>query len=448
VLKTENLTLHLPEKGPVIFEDISFELHEGEIGFVSGPAGSGKTTLGLTLCGCLPLWAGSWELEGRVELFGNPVEQGSNIMDTGLILENPYTQLSGLKRNVFHELAFPLECRGAESKDMPARIEQYARLLDVAHLLNRSIRTLSGGELQRVLIAGTLLTQPRFLFLDRPFTEIDTEFRPTLMEIIRTHIRDNRGAALISEDPWLFPDRQYDHEIRLGTSSDETLIRDLPEKVPSHKKPSQSGKTILSVDNISFAYDEHTPVLHDFSFSLSGGEIVLVGGPNGAGKTTLAKLIAGILNPRKGSIILNGTPAAAMKEWEIMSMVGLSLQNPALHLCRKTVGEELELAEKWGHAPGKFVEILGLEKLFDRHPLELSQAEKKRLGMALACGERRLLLILDEPSQYQDSESFIRMSEAIDKLAGEGRAVLIITHDPRLFSAFPEAGVIHLKKEN
>ena len=70
VLKTENLSLSLSGGAKKLFRDISLELYEGELGIVSGRAGSGKTMLGLTFCGFLPLWVGNWELEGKIELLG------------------------------------------------------------------------------------------------------------------------------------------------------------------------------------------------------------------------------------------------------------------------------------------------------------------------------------------------------------------------------------------
>ena len=133
-----------------------------------------------------------------------------------------------------------------------------------------------------------------------------------------------------------------------------------------------------------------------------------------------------------------------VKQSETMSLVGLALQNPGLHICRKTVRKELELAEKWGNSPDELVGILGLDKLLDRHPLELTQAEKKRLGMALSYGKNRKIIILDEPSQYQDREGFTRIADAVKIITGEGKAVLIISHDPRFNNAFPGSAVIHL----
>ena len=444
VLKVEKLCLRVSGDGSPVFDGVSFDLNEGELGYVSGPQGAGKTLLGLTLCGYLHLWVGSWNLDGSIELLGKQIEQDDRFAETGVILENPFTQLSGMKRTVLHELAFPLESRGVEPGKMPPVIEQYADLFGIQHLLGRNVRTLSGGELQRVLFAASLMTVPRFIFLDRPFTEIDAGFRPELLRIIREHLRETGSTALIAEDPWLLPDCRFDREISLGQHGVEQAPPPYPEgSVRSRKKPS-SGETILDVKNLSFGYEDNTPVLDSLSFSLDGGDIALVAGPNGSGKTTLAKLLAGILHPDGGEIVLTGRSITAMDDWEIMAAVGLSLQDPGLHLCRKTVGEELELARAWGNDPGPFVGLLGLDRLIDRHPLELSQAEKKRLGMALACGDRRRLIILDEPTQYQDSEGFRRMVEAVGVHADEGRAVLIITHDPRVYDAFPDAGVIRL----
>ncbi|MFC1490956.1 hypothetical protein ACFL6K_07075, partial [Candidatus Latescibacterota bacterium] len=113
---------------------------------------------------------------------------------------------------------------------------------------------------------------------------------------------------------------------------------------------------------------------------------------------------------------------------------------------RKTVREELELSEKWGNSPGELIAILGIDKLLDSHPLELKQAEKKRLGMALAYGEHRKIVILDEPTQYQDNEGFERIIAALKLILGEGKGVLVISHDPRLDTAILDSKTIRLSR--
>ena len=64
--------------------------------------------------------------------------------------------------------------------------------------------------------------------------------------------------------------------------------------------------------------------------------------------------------------------------------------------------------------------------------------------MALSCGGNRRILLLDEPSQYQDQDGFARVVGAVEMCAAEGKGVIIITHDPRFFSMFPDAGIIRL----
>ncbi|MFC1538931.1 ATP-binding cassette domain-containing protein [Candidatus Latescibacterota bacterium] len=441
VLSAENLTLTLSGKKESLFREISFEISEGETGIVNGKAGSGKTLLGLSLCGFLPLWIGNWKLDGHLKLLGKPLIQGEIRNEIGIVLENPYAQISGLKQTVFEELAFPLECRGIKPNIISDVTERFSKELGVSHLLDRNIKTLSGGELQRIIITAALISGPRFLFLDRLMTEIDTDFRPRLLEIIASAADESNGAVLIAEDPWLIP--EHDFELKIPVGSEDENIESQHASVMQMKAP---GEELLCVDSLSFGYGKGTPLLDKLSFTLAHGELKCVTGPNGSGKTTLARLIAGITEPDSGEIILDGKSFGAIEQWEKMSLSGLALQNPGLHICRKTVREELELAEKWGNAPGELTEILGIDKLLDRHPLELKQAEKKRLGMALAYGNQRKIVILDEPTQYQDTDGFEKIISALEFMLGEGKGVLVITHDPRLNTMIPDSQIIHLSR--
>jgi energy-coupling factor transporter ATP-binding protein EcfA2 len=363
----------------------------------------------------------------------------------GVVLENPYVQVSGMKRTVRDELAFPFECRGVSPGEMRIKISAIAEEFGISGLLDRSVEKLSGGELQRIIIAESLVTEPRFVFLDRPLTEIDTDFRPVLIRILGKYIQRDGGAALVAEDPWLLPQDDFDIRIALGDPKESTVdysaLRDMGDN-----RDIVTGGEILSVSSLSFSYDGITPVLNDVSLSLLSGEAVFMNGPNGAGKTTLARIITGILKPESGGIYIDGADAGSMPGWERMTAVGLALQNPGLHFSRATVREEFSLSGKWGTAPGDMIDVLGLDRYLDYHPLELTMAGRKRLGMALACGERRKVIILDEPSQYQDSGGFSMIVGGIRRLCADGKAVLIISHDPRFCEVFPKARTIRLSK--
>jgi energy-coupling factor transport system ATP-binding protein len=444
VLNAYSLSLSLSSGRDPLFHNISLELDEGDTCLITGRSGSGKTMFGLTLCGFLPFVTQSWNLSGTIELFGNKLEQGTPPQAIGIILDNPYTQISGMKRRVSDELAFPLECRGVETKKIISLIEYYSSQLGITYLLDRSIRTLSGGELQRVIIAGTLISKPRFLFLDRPLTEIDDEFRHPLMTILNSHIKDLRGAFIIAEEPWLLGTVRFQKEFSIDGES-APLNERLTQQVRNNHRLNNSD--ILTVDSVSYSYDRVHRILRDVSFSLGHGEVVFITGPNGSGKTTLAKIITGILTPSSGTIVIDGVSSSSMNIKERIATVGFSLQNPMLHFCRTTVHEELDLAEKWGNPAQKVIDMLGLTSLLYRHPLELTHAERKRLGIALSCGVKRKILIMDEPSQYQDNGGFMMIVNVISHLADQGIGVLIITHDPRFFRAFPGSRVIHLSRE-
>lgn len=447
VLSASHLGLSLGSERREIFDGVSCGLNEGETGLVIGRSGSGKTALGMALCGLLPLWAGRFDLRGRIEFLGRMVEQGVCDPEAGVILEHPYSQLSGLKSTVTGELAFPLECRGVGRTEMLRAVGDAVESLGISHLLGRRVRTLSGGELQRALIACALVTRPRFLFLDRPLTEIDTGFRREVLRVVRTRVRESRGGALIAEDPWLVPEESFDTVVRLGPGEEPGATGQSPQPLitggPAGRKAPRGD--LIRVERLRFAYPGGGEILMAVSFSTGRGDISFITGPNGAGKTTLARILAGILIPSGGEIELDGRPYRSMSRYEITSRVGFAFQNAALHLSRSTVREELAVASAWGFPAGNLTEILGLDRLLDTHPLELTQAQRKRLAVALAAGGRRDAVILDEPAQYQDEEGFRMLDDAIRHIAASGAAVLLISHDPRLLAVFPDAGEIRMR---
>ena len=442
ILSAQNIAFSV--HGRDLFRNVSFELDANELGLLTGPSGSGKTALGLAACGFARFIGPDASVTGSLLLFGEPVIQGEYHPGAGLVLENPYVQISGMKRTAGGELAFPLECRGVPAAEIHDRVGRMLGILGITHLENHPLQTLSGGELKRVVIGAGLMTSPRFLFLDRPFAEIDTAFRHELFSLFEEHSSRHGGAALIAEDPWLLPARRFRKEIRLGKEK-EYEHADACEPIPQKSCPGDRGRDpVLRVESLSFAYPGAAPLLNDIDLELYPGEVLFLEGPNGAGKTTLAKLIAGILAPNSGKVLIDGKDTAKMSRSGQMNLAGFAPQNPMIVFCRRTVREELDLGRTWGNDPGPVLPVLGLDAMLDRHPLELTRAEQKRLVIALACGPERRIIMLDEPSQYHDRESFRQVVDAVCAIAGEGKAVIVISHDPRFREAFPDAPVFRL----
>ena len=427
--------------GRRIFSGISFEIGEGETALLTGKTGSGKTTLGIASCGYLPMWAGDWAIDGKIRFSGEELAQGDYRSDVGIVFDEPYSQISGMKKTVEGELAFPLECKGINPSDISAEIKKYSELFNLCHLMESDLRTLSGGELQRVVVAAALIGKPGFLFLDRFLTEIDTEFRKKLMQIVSQYISNSGGVLIAAEDPWLLPEYEFSHCLSLGEEPSDPDYQSLQ---PLLSTCNPSEKPLLEISSLSFGYEKRRKILDNFSLSVSGGEIILLKGQNGAGKTTLAKILSGLLKPQNGSIILDGQSYSDLGEEGVIPLVGFALQNPELQLCRKTVREEFLLGQRWGNSFGDIAEILGLNSKMDSHPYELTHAEKKRLGIALAYGTGKKLIILDEPTQYQDGDGFMVTATTICRMASQGKSVIVISHDPRFEFAFPDIRTVEL----
>ncbi len=437
-LNAESLSLSFDGSENKVFDNLNINLDSGSMTLLTGENGSGKTLLGISLSGLLPLFSGNWHLEGRIEADGVPLVQGEPCRDISIVLENPHTQLSGLKRSVLQELAFPLECRGVKREEILNRIELCADIFGITDILERKLRTLSGGELQRIILACAMIAQPTFLFLDRPLTELDREFRQNLLSHIKDFVNTNSSTALLAEDRWLLEGSEFSSQISLHESDQSLPVRDSD----PYRKP--TGQSVLEIEDLNFSYDCERQLIKDFSLKLYAGELLFLGGRNGAGKTTLAQLITGILSPESGHIVIDTMNAVELDEMEIINLVGYSLQDPSIQLCRSTVSGELELAERCGNPVGEFTDILGLRPFLSKHPFELLYAEKKRLSIALACGGNRKLIILDEPSQNQDMHSFVMTVNCIRHCLEKGQTVIVISHDPRFRECFPNAWRISL----
>ena len=164
--------------------------------------------------------------------------------------------------------------------------------------------------------------------------------------------------------------------------------------------------------------------LRDVTATLRAGAITAVMGENGAGKTTLALVAAGLLEPRKGRVHTSGRS-------------GYVSQNPAHHLLRETVGEEVAHALELAHIPAAErrrrvsdeLERFGLAGVAGRHPHDLSSGERQRLAIASVTVGRPAALLLDEPTRGMDGLRKLALADLLRSLAADGTAVGLVTHD-------------------
>lgn len=189
----------------------------------------------------------------------------------------------------------------------------------------------------------------------------------------------------------------------------------------------------LIVENLRKSYGS-IEVLSGVDLRVAAGEIVALLGPNGAGKTTLVSIIAALLKPDSGKVLVKGVDPLAHPR-EARRHLGIAPQETGLYTVL-TVRENLRFyAELAGlrkpeleRRTLEMAETFRLSPLLDRQIHDLSGGERRRLHTAMALVHRPPLLLLDEPTVGVDVETRARLLDVVRTLADEGAAILYSTH--------------------
>lgn len=190
LLVTKNVSLRLD--GRTILESVSLEVEAGELVALIGPNGAGKTTLLRVVLGILPYQQGEVRIFGKTPAQLTPADRAQiGYVPQALSFDRSQPMLVS-------ELLSAMASPNARSRES---LLDSLRAVDSEHLLNESLRFLSGGELQRVIIAAALARQPRLLLLDEPGTGIDAGTRLQLYDLIeQLRVEQGIGALMISHD--------------------------------------------------------------------------------------------------------------------------------------------------------------------------------------------------------------------------------------------------------
>jgi energy-coupling factor transport system ATP-binding protein len=194
----------------------------------------------------------------------------------------------------------------------------------------------------------------------------------------------------------------------------------------------------IELRSVCFDYPGGVPVFRQpgITLALPAASIALIG-ENGAGKTTLTKLLNGLLRPQAGSITVAGRAVAERSVAEMASLVGYSFQNPDDQIFERTVRDEIAFGPRaMGRskvaveaAVGRALDRCGLKAHASIHPHDLALSERKWITIASALAADPPVVVLDEPTLGQDWSARERLAALVRSLAGEGRLVLVVTHD-------------------
>jgi energy-coupling factor transporter ATP-binding protein EcfA2 len=487
-LAVEGLTYSYPRAAAPALADVSFEVAPGEFVLLAGRSASGKSTLLRAACGLVPHFHGG-EVEGRVTVAGlDAIEAGPGELAeaVGYVAQDPETQV--VSTTVAAEIELPLEMRGDAPGDRARAVEEVGLALAIPHLLGRAVDTLSGGELQRVALAAALVTRPRLVLLDEPTSQLDPVSGDELIWLLR-RLNEEWGVAVVLAEHRLerclaAADRVVAVESgRIGfdgaprdflgwtRSADPTLttpaarlfslaeIEPLPVGVRDARRTLEATATTFPHPGKGLAGEVRPPgrrsrlslpgkraksaraleakglwielddgggprdVLRGIDLAVDPGERVALMGRNGAGKSTLLRAAAGLLDPTAGRV-------AAER-------MALLTQNPGDYLVRERVGDELP-----GEPGRAALRAVGMEHAIDADPRDLSGGERQRLALAIALAGRLDgdgvpgLVALDEPTRGMDRGRKDDLAALAERLAEQGAAVLIATHDVEFAAEF------------
>jgi energy-coupling factor transport system ATP-binding protein len=404
---------------------VSLEIAPGEIVFLAGRSGCGKTTLIRALAGLVPhfhggMFGGTVEVGGRDTRRTRPAELAGTV---ATLFQDPEDQV--VFGGVLAEVSFGIENAGAPPVEIEPRARAALEAVGAAHLAGRNVAELSGGELQRVCLASTLALEPALLLLDEPTSQLDEGGARALLELMRRLARERGTAVVISEQRVVRTAGYCDRVVCLERGA---IVPERPLAVRLGRgAPRRGGEVVCSLDAVDFAYAAGEPVLSRAALELRRGEIVGLVGANGSGKTTLAKIAAGLLEPDDGHVRRVGRASYLS-------------QDPGRYLARERCDDEVALGARDSSAGARAIAAVGLEGHEARHPRDLSSGERERLALAAVLATEPDVLILDEPTRGVDPEARARLAALLRREAA-GRATLLVTHDHDLVAAVADRTV-------
>jgi len=437
---------------------LDLRIEPGERVLLLGASGAGKSTLLAALAGVLDPTGGG-ESEGELLVDGRPPHDARDA--TGIVFQDPETQL--VMARAGDDVAFGLENRCVPTAAIWPRVHRALAQVHFPYPEDRSTAALSGGEKQRLAIAGVLALRPRLLLLDEPTANLDpvgaTTVRETLAELSpmtlvlvehrvteavplvdRVVVIEAGGGVVADGAPQEVFARHGARLAELGVWTPGP-----PPSAPARR--TTFGAEVVRADDVAFRYPGADAwALGGVDLSVRAGEALAITGPNGSGKSTLALLVAGLLRPARGRVGLDGTEPWSLPARRLVERVGTVFQDPEHQFVAGRVDEELLVGplRAGRYAPDArriatdLLERLGLTHLAAANPFTLSGGEQRRLSVATALATAPPLLVLDEPTFGQDRRTYAELVALLAAHCDGGGATLFASHDEGLVASLAD----------
>lgn len=472
-----------------ILDNINLNIKKNTIHLILGESGSGKSTLINTIAGIIPQ-----HTEGTFA--GKIINDDNDITTTGIqfraesigiVFQDPDCQFCTY--TVEDELAFAMENLRYSREAMIKRIDELLSIFKIEKLKYKPLNMLSGGEKQKVAMAGVMALDPEIIIFDEPTANLDPKSTSDTFKLIRmlkeeysktiiivehkldelyeiideVSIISNEGKCIFSGTADVSlnfllnnPDsvkvhvpkavefyQEQAYSGKLSDITDEGVARFIAEGrdltqgfvVPMPKKGTFNEPMLEAYEINYFNKDYH--ILKGINLTVNKGDCIAVLGHNGSGKSTLLNVLMNLYTDYKGTVKLKGKNIKSYKRQNLWQTAGISFQNPEWQFLAHSVEEEILYSlKKIRISPDEKAELLdnclemfGLKQIRKQNPFLLSQGQKRRLSVASILAAGQEIIVLDEPTFGQDLKNQRYMMDKIRELNEKGVTVLIVTHD-------------------
>jgi energy-coupling factor transporter ATP-binding protein EcfA2 len=415
---------------------------------LTGASGAGKSTLLAALAGILD--AEGTEVTGELTVDGAPPRAARGRL--GLLAQDPDSQL--VMTRAGDDVAFGLENAGLPPEQIWPRVDEALAAVGFPYGRDRPTQALSGGEKQRLVLAGVLARRPGLLLLDEPTAQLDGPGADLVRGAVARSTADRRATVVVVDHdagPWLPLVDRVVEIVTGGLVEHPSGWRPAERAAGLRLPPAPDGPVLLAAAAAGFTYRGSAgPSLVPTDAVLQGGRALAVTGRNGRGKSTLALLLAGLRAPTTGRVEAAADVADGVRRghrephrWragELVSRIGTVFQHPEQQFLTGRLRDELALGplRSGAHAVAaratadELLERLGLAGFADANPYTLSGGQQRRLSVATALATSPRVLVLDEPTFGQDAGTWRELLTLLAEQRAAGCAVAVVTHDADL----------------
>ncbi len=402
---------------------------------------------------------------------------------TGIVFQESNEHIIG--ETVAESLIFGMENNRIPLEKMKENMSKYIKLFQLKNIIDKKTVNLSGGEKQKVALAGAVITEPDIILLDEITEMWDKGTKEKMNEIIENFLKDGKTVVSVTHnseeikksDNVIFITEK--RKIITGAFDEIGQILQKGEnKEISHKMISEYPANLketsikeenikIKVSNVNYYYEKERNVIDNLSVNIPKDSITAITGKSGAGKTTLIEIMSGLIflgenfsgeieykfrseNTENEKLLLYKNISEKDLS-EIRKRMGIVFQNTGEQFFSGTVKEELEYnimkkckiknrkSKELSNRINEIAEIFEYdEKFLMKSPFVLSGGEKKMLGLALAVCLEPEILLLDEPTGALDYNMTIKFMKIIEKMKKDGTTILLVTHDENIVKQYSD----------